>query len=64
MCNIPIAARHMHQGYTLLGYPMSDLYLLTPPFKPRDGQPMPEDQIELGKAIAKARIHIERFNDR
>ena len=38
--------------------------LLTPAFKPRDGQPMSEEDIEVGRFIARARIHIERYNDR
>ena len=39
-------------------------HLLTPPWKPRDGSPMSEEDIELGRRIASARVHIERFNDR
>ena len=39
-------------------------YLITPPFKPSDGGPLSIEDGEKAKIIAKARIHVERFNDR
>ena len=39
-------------------------HLYTPPPKPLDGAPLSEEAIELGRVIASARVHIERFNDR
>ena len=35
--------------------------LYTPPFKPKDGGPMPLKDIFRGEALARARIHIGRF---
>ena len=64
---------YIDKGDTVLGdrgYTCKHLFaekgahLLTPPWKPRDGSPMSEEDIALGRAIASARVHIERFNER
>ena len=53
------------RGYTCAHlFAEKGAHLLTPANKPRNGQPMSEEDIEVGKFIASARIHIERYNDR